>query len=206
MRSLCLAVISAVVLMGCQRPEGDVSKLTIELPAGLNDSQKVGAFAAWPTGKKFCYGVNVTGDGIETETDACSPALGTRIGFTDQSSVSLEVRKGTGRQVDVYVYVAAVSEACPVLGKSPDIDRRKIYLVGSKSRVDMSKDETKLDLFVTYPGDNAHIAAQLSMPAVCLAGGSTPMGSGARLSLGVGHFKDSNYEMNVRVNAVKALQ
>lgn len=206
MRLLVLPLISAVLLMGCQRPEGDVSKLTLSLPEGLNASEKVGAFAAWPTGKKFCYGVNVTGEGIETESEACTPALGTRLGFTDQTKVALDVRKGTGRQVDVYVYVAATNEVCPQLGKTPNIDRRKIYLVGSKSNVDMSKDETKLEIFVTYPGDNAHIAAQLAMPAACLAAGATPMGAGARVSLGVGHVKNANYEMNVRVNAVKALQ
>lgn len=155
-----------------------MSKLTLTLPqsSGAATSQSITTLA-FPVGKKICYGVNVVGEGIQSKSDACSPVLGTHVGFLEEGqTVVLEVAKGRGRKVEVYAYVDVAGSACPSIAGDVGLNRQKIYLVATENNVNTESDVT-LKMTAAYPGDGDHIAATLSMPQVCL-GSSNGGGSG----------------------------
>jgi hypothetical protein len=173
--------------MGCQRPEGEMSKLTLTLPqsSGAATSQSISTLA-FPVGKKICYGVNVVGDGIPSKSDACSPVLGAHVGFLEEGqTVVLEVNKGKGRTVEVYAYVDVAGSVCPSLAGDANVNRQKVFLVATEKNVNTETDVT-LRMTAVYPGDGDHIASTLSMPSSCLGSNTGDVSGGIAVGTTVG--------------------
>lgn len=169
----------ALSLVGCQRSVSNNSALRIQLPSA-SELGKVSAFSSFPVGNKYCYGVSVTGPDINGYAgDSCAPKTGIVLGFAEAGSqLEVQVPKGHGRTVDVYVHIpASTSDPCPNMSGNLSGQRSKdTYLVGTKTGVDTVDAVTTVTVQATFPGMTNHLASQLSMPTSCFPTlAATPM-------------------------------
>jgi hypothetical protein len=181
------------IMLGCQRSPSNVhSKMSIRVPDAANRLNKtggVGAMSAMPSDRKVCYGVNVTGLGVTgTPATNCSPATGLLGGFVDAGgSIEMQVTRGSKRTVELYAYLESPGQnsPCPkAIGPLPATDLAQIYKVGAAYNVDMSADETTVEILAEFPGLPNNIAQELALPAVCTATSGGAVAPGFHVSAG----------------------
>lgn len=170
-----LAVCITIFGASCTRSLNKTgSTLKISAP-----NSKLGALVALPAGRTACYGVSVKANDIKGYAgDNCSPATGVIGGYVlDGQTISLSVPSGTGRHIELYMYLKAVGDAtaCPPMNsKIPATQLVDTYFVGEATNVDTSQPETNVTIEWNHPGDAQNIAVVNGYPAVCTGGGVTP--------------------------------
>ncbi len=183
-RWLVLIIISAFML-GCQRDKpGGSSTITIQVPRAANTANKtggVGAMSALPTDRKVCYGINVSGPGINGESgNSCSPPTSIRAGFVEPGSeVSVSVPKGSNRVVHLFAFLGEPGQTSPCPEFASNLSPSQLvhtYKIGTATNIDISADQTVVEITADFPGLSNHIAAQLGLPATCTAGATPPAG------------------------------
>lgn len=206
-RSLILLFTLTFAFLGCERPFQKGSSLTIQVPRSLN---KVGPLATLPSNRKACFGVNVTGPGIVSQTpNSCSPTTGTLAGYVEAGqSMIVTVAKGTERKVELYIYLQpeGQSQSCHELTSSFSTSQiTNTYLVASQEHVDTTTDTT-VDLTVNFPGLTQHLVQQLQLPSSC-AGTTADSSSNPyhfQFTASEGTATDgTNYKLKGRVGALQ---
>ncbi|HAG90693.1 MAG TPA: hypothetical protein DCL41_02410 [Bdellovibrionales bacterium] len=188
------ALAFAVVLSACSRPvEERGANLVITMPKSLG---KVGSLAL-PANRKACFGVSVTGPGIEVPpADACSPQMGRIGGFKALGeSIELAVPKGLNRKIDLYVFLQAegVNQECPQIGARLSASQLlNTYLVASKSNVEILANDVSVSINYSFPGVDNHLAAQMSLPSTCTDTTTTPTSNANRFEVSVSTGKSAN--------------
>lgn len=128
---------------------------------------------SFPTTGTLCWGANVTAPDIvgqDPTTPTCGPRLGAFTGFTSGSTtLSLDVPKGTGRTVTLYLYHSTTS-TCPnwtanLANRGAIYDR--VYKVGEVTGVNMSTDNTSVTIAAAYPGDANNIVTVANQGVAC---------------------------------------
>lgn len=159
--------ILVITLTACVRPAGTSSTIRITLPSAPNKLRKPAALGGTPT---FCYFVNVTGSGIDQASTSCSPAQGVGSGFVDPlSTIEMSVPKGTGRTVELFGYVPGLNETCASLKSLSTASLNHLFSLAKKSGIDMSADQTTVELDENFPGLTQHYGLQASLPSGCYA-------------------------------------
>lgn len=183
---------------GCQRApvNGGSGRLIIRAPKSLNAFNKtggVGSMASMPSDRKACYGVRVTGKGIDDgATSQCNPLSGIRVGFVEPGKeIVVQVPKGPGRTVELYAYLLPTgsSDACPSQAFQSDLKPEYVvatYKIGVAPNLEVAQD-TPVDIVASFPGVSNTIASDLSLPAACTA--VTPAPSNNRPGLDVSSGK-----------------
>ncbi len=171
------AILSACFLLSaCERPTGqDSSSHVLIRTPNLALSASVSAQSAIPVGKKACYGVSVTGDGIGSGGGgSCGLSVGVSAGFVDGSStLSLEVPRGADRTFELLIYLVNSSEACPQFDPamlSKLVDLKKIYRSGKTSGVTLNQDQQDVAIDVSFPGEDQSLATVEPAVASCSMG------------------------------------
>jgi len=194
----------SVFLLACQRPQDEgTSKLTLDFSKNSN-SEKVSSLSnAFPTNRKLCFGVNVLGSGIPESNPSCSPTLGLVGGFIEDGQIlNLQVPRGTGRTIDLYLYSQQLGQPCPQTTNLNSLNLQLIYKIGSATNVDTSKDETAVKIDAQYPGDASHLASNLSLPASCTS--SFAQSPGIKMNLAIGQaVNGNNYKMKIRARETR---
>lgn len=177
LRLLTLAVI-AIIATACTRgesPKKSVVRFQFGLPEDGPRKQE-----SLPTGYKVCFAANVVGEGISPILRTCGNPLGEFGGFVDSAggTIELAVPAGPSRDVDLYAYLSAdTSAACPTLDAScaPAV-ACQTYKVATAKGVDMTQEETAIDMVVNFPGmqNNAVI---IEVPTSTLCANVTPLPS-----------------------------
>lgn len=190
-RALLGIIIFVFALTGCQRAKNDKkSTITIETPRWSQKSE--GSLVALPSQRKPCYGVSISGPGIETHSGSCSPQLGALAGYVGEGgTIELQVPSGQQRKIDLYMYLlpANSNASCPQLVHPLAMnDLQNIYLVGSVSGVNLVNEVETVEIPVNFTGVHNHIARQLTLPATCVVAG--PSNSTFQISAGAGIAKD----------------
>lgn len=185
LKSLVVALISLALGAGCTRGNpGGSSRVTIQTPA----RDKLSALSL-PAGRTACWGVNVTGSGIDgTAATSCSPAMGVIAGFQAAGgTISLSVPKGSARKIDLLAYLLpSGASACPALGKPlPPALLTNIYQMGTVT-ADLTKDEEEVQITAVFPGLANSISTALNMPLACTASSESPIATGTTFGFNTG--------------------
>ena len=170
-KNIFLCLILVVATASCTRKaKGPGSLLRIQAPTGQG---KVGSMAAAPAGLKKCYAVNVTGTGIAPTARSCGSSLGAFAGFVEAGgTLELNVPVGTGRTVDLYLYLAPDSSVgCPQLTAACTATLScNTYKVATATGVDTSQTETTVEMTVDFLGlSNNAVAQEAPASALCSA-------------------------------------
>lgn len=160
-----------------------------------------------PSGRKACFGINVTGQGLDSETskgNVCSPTTGVIKGFVEAGQyLEVEVKKGKNRKIELLAYLQApgANNSCPTLAKAMSVGQTtNTYIVGTATNIDMSSSVVEVAIDVNFPGESQTIATVLALPVNCgvlaegqnragfhvSAGAETATGGGMRLISTVG--------------------
>lgn len=201
-RKLVLIFMGSFCALGCQRDmSGGRSTLSIQVPAAantLNKSGGVGAMATMPAGRKACYGVVVSGGGLNDHSATCGPKGSVFAGFVEPGgTVSVSLDKGKGRTVELFAFLenAGQDVPCPQLGPNlPAAQILNTFKVGSVSNVDMTAEVTEITITASFPGLSNTIAQELALPTSCssssTAGAGPPgfsISSGRSAATGTGY-------------------
>ncbi len=200
-RKLILLILSAVFALGCQRQiSGSRSSISIQVPKAANTLNKaggVGAMSAMPSDRKACYGVVVSGGGLEDHSATCGPKGSLFLGFVEPGQViTADIDKGKGRTVELFAYLESVgqNDPCPQFGANLSAQQAiNTFRVGTASNIDMTAETTEVTITASFPGTSNHIAQELSLPASCsgvTAGGNPPgfsISSGRSSATGTGY-------------------
>jgi len=168
-------VVCGLCLANCSRPVGEKSYLKIETPdAETLRSHKIGASnTSLPASRKVCYAVNITASDIPPKSAPCTPALGVFAGFIQEGgTIELEVPRGSGRQIDLYMYLLPQNNngPCPQSTNSfAGLDLASLFLVGTQQNLDLSQDTQTVTIDVQFPGLTQHIGQQMNLPSSCVA-------------------------------------
>lgn len=164
------------LLVGCERAqkkESSTLKFRIDLASLQTKKLQSQSMVELPSDKKLCFGVNILGEGIETKTDSCQPKLGMTGGFVvSGETIELEVPKGRGRQVELYLLILPTDKTCPNVDDKKSIDPKLLYKVATSNDVDMSKNVTEITMLIDYQGPGTDVATVGGFPASCLSNNS----------------------------------
>lgn len=192
---------------GCSRQaadNGNSSRILIQAPGGHG---KVGALS-FPVNRKACYGINVTGNGIEGAAGTtCSPSTGVIAGFVEPGQqISAAVPQGSDRTLELYVYLLPENDSSSCPGMSPAFSATQllnIYRVAKVEGLSLNKPEQVIELTAVFPGVNNHLAATFSMPATCTAAALPGNGSNPynfHVSTGMTMATGGTYKMQGRAH------
>lgn len=203
MRTTLISFTIFLSLMGCSRKPMELSKVSIEMPSVHG---KVGALAALPVGRVACYGVSISGSGINSiPASTCAPALGATFGFVPAGgTLYAEVSKGTSRTFDVYLYLQPTGEnnPCPNMGSAfANLSSQNLYNIGTLASVNLEKDVENITITTTYPGDANHLYAVNAYSSSCLPVVTAPR-SGYQISSSMGVTTGTGYILQGRVGRV----
>ena len=172
--SFSLVMVVTISWLGCARAPQS-SALVIKTPTQYSAQGKAmnQSMAVYPTtdNGQICYAVNVIGGGIEESSSACGPNKGKFAGTVMAGgSLSLDVPKGTGRTVELYLYMASTGESCPQWEFTCSTQQNcRLYKVGSLTNVDMSGDVTNLTINASFPGWDQNVVTNSGSPLLCQA-------------------------------------
>ncbi len=160
---------------GCSRSSnsGGTSAIRIETPRPGSVAEKtmVRALSTFPTSYNgtMCYAVNVVGGDLPTQASACGPTKGVASGLVAAGdTISLSVPRGTGRTVELYLYLAPAGGSCPTWSFDCTTEKNcSLYTVGSASNVDTSLDSTSVTIYAQFPGWDQASANLSSSPLLC---------------------------------------
>lgn len=163
-----IVALSIPFFAACVRPNAELTKVSIKTPTldlG-NGAQGV----ALPSGKKVCYGVNVTGPGIadSKSTPTCEVSVGVFSGWVAEGkSLNVEVPKGESRQFDLFVYLAEAGTECPAFATSQlsGADASRVIPSGKTAGVNLMADSATVKIELNFPGAQASIAGTCSNQA-----------------------------------------
>jgi hypothetical protein len=152
---------SSAILSACDRPQGDSSKLKITIPLsskGTNSASSTSLFPSQTVGFTECYGVSVSGPGIETSEPACNLNLGVTSGMVAPGgNLTVMVPNGEGRIVRVFLYLSPVS-TCPTLGSMISSKAfANLFKVGEVSGVAI-KGDASVSVSVAFSGSEKSIS------------------------------------------------
>jgi hypothetical protein len=199
-RRLILLILSALFALGCQRQiKGTRSSISIQVPKSANAQGKtggVGAMAAMPSDRKACYGVVISGGGLDDKSATCGPKGSLFLGFVEPGQViTADVEKGKNRTVELFAFLESVGQNDPCPQFAPNLSAQQAvntFKVGKADFVDMTSDTTEVTIIASFPGVGNHLAQELSLPVSCTAtaGGTNPLGfsisAGRGLATGAG--------------------
>lgn len=166
-----LYVISSILVisLGCSRKSGHTSNLRFTSP-GAPSVLTMDVNSALSS-SKFCYFLNITGPDIHASAGSCAPPQGINKGFIPPSTtVEFTLDKGTDRIVELFGYVAPVGEACDPGKSLGAVPLNRLFRMARKVGIDMSGDQTVVDLTSQFPGITQHFGIQGSLPVACYAG------------------------------------
>lgn len=153
--------------------------------------------AAMPSNRKACYGVVISGGGLDDHSATCGPKGSLFLGFVEPGQViTADLEKGKGRTIELFAFLESVgqNDPCPQFG--PNLSSQQAintFKVGKADFVDMTADTTEVTITASFPGTNNHIAQELSLPASCVGSvtGENPPGfsisSGRSFATGTGY-------------------
>lgn len=203
---ILVLVIGISLSFGCSRQaadNGNSSRIVIQAPGGQG---KVGALS-FPANRKACYGINVTGDGIDGAVGSvCSPATGVVAGFVEPGQqISASVPQGSNRKLELFVYLMPENDNSTCPGMSPTFSASQltnIYSVAIVNGLSLNKPEQIVELTAVFPGVANHLAAAMSMPATCVA---APGGNGSNphnfhVSAGTQNATGGIYKLQARAH------
>lgn len=187
--------------LGCSRkPDAELATVSIMAPAALaptpavlnqkdklrktNQNQKqnqLTTLAALPTDRKLCYGVSISGPGIDkTAASQCSPELSATAGFVEAGGLmEVVIPKGEGRRIELYLFAQKAGEnnPCPQMGSVLPLTRLKqVYLLGKVEGLSLLKDVEEVEIPITFSGIEQNITQTLALPSSCL-GNQDPDGN-----------------------------
>ena len=122
---------------------------------------------------RVCYMVNISAPDIPTSKAAtCDIPLGLFQGSVPPGgTLALDVPAGTGRSVDVLVYLRnAASDSCPSLDTKSGfttLSRTRFVRVGQTAPVDMTKASVEVEVEVSTPADGVNLVTQYGLPSSC---------------------------------------
>lgn len=177
-RHFFILILCWLCAIACSRPlNKDSSRLSIRAPGhpGQLGKAEAGSLSTIPTNRKACYGVSVSGQGIPgTAGTTCSPKSGVVAGFVEPNGLlELNVPQGTGRKVDLYLFLMKPGETgpCPQMaGAFSAAQLLQTYFMGDAPNVSLSKEVEVVTIKATFPGVNNYLARQNELPASCTAG------------------------------------
>jgi hypothetical protein len=150
----------AAVLLACSRGgEKTFSSISIQMPAHLK--------SAVPVGQVACYGVNVTGDGLNpAASNMCSPVSAFHSNFVAAGQdVQLTVPRNKTIQVDLYLYLepSGTSTPCPDWNSAMAAGKvSNVYLLGTAANVLTDTDQKVINITANYTGTSIVSSAGLS--------------------------------------------
>lgn len=194
---ICLSAI-----LGCSREVGNKSKIRFEAP-----SSSQGTMAALPVGQTACYGVSIKGGVLSGgAVNSCSPSLGVIAGYASSGqTLELEVPKGSGYQIELYLYLmdSGDTSPCPQFTKSFSAsDLNHVYLVGTASDVNLTKNEEVVTITSFFPGVGSTIASSF-LPSCTAAANPNPS---FLITSGAGAAGNASYKLIGRVGRVPSGQ
>ncbi len=152
-----------------------------------------------PADRKACYGVNITGPGINANSNSCGPTSGILAGFVEPgANIEVSLPRGTDRKIELYAFLQQVGQnnPCPGLGGNlPASQLINTYLIGSANNVDAVGDVTVVEITATLPGTTHHLAQDLSLPVTCTAGAQQNNLPGFHVSNGHGVVTGGTYKI-----------
>lgn len=146
-----------LLLASCNRElNKDRSLVQIEIPQTFQKSE-------FNTSAIRCFAVNVTGTGIAAEKNACSPAVGAKAGFTSGGTVELEVERGEGRRIELYMMEVSDDGTCPVWDAAFQANGKvqfgRVYRVADKT-VSVNQEVVAVELTVQIPASTQTLLAE----------------------------------------------
>lgn len=194
-----------VLATACSRAGKDnSSSLIIHTPTLEQLSQRKGlsGFATIPANRKACYGVNITGLGIDEYKDSCSPSTGVVVGFVEAGKpIEAFAPRGTNRKIELFLYLMPSGETgpCPVMGKNlGGTTLRSTYLVATAENVSLLNDTETVSLTIDFPGAANSIAEQFQLAATCSPSPQTQNIS-FHISSGGGIAQSANHILKARI-------
>lgn len=186
-----------LLVLGCSRkPGAGVTTVSIMAPVALapealtpaaltqkdklkktkqNQKQdQLTSLAVLPTDRKLCYGVSISGPGIDkTAASQCSPELSATAGFVEAGGlIEVVIPKGEGRRIELFLFAQKVGEnnPCPQMGSVlPPTRLKQVYLLGKVEGLSLLKDIEEVEIPITFSGIEQNIAQTLALPPICLA-------------------------------------
>lgn len=164
--------LSALAALACTRESGESSRFAIRAPEHLS-AKGQGAFAAMPSDRAACYGINIKGVGTPVVGNQCSPPTGILLGFVGPGKeVEASVPRGSTITVELYLYLQPPGQnlPCPTFVPALAADQlSNMYLVGSSQATQVNDETAIIEIEAVFPGVGQTLAHQLSMPSVCRA-------------------------------------
>jgi hypothetical protein len=176
------------MVTACSRKSGKSSSISIQLSERNN---KVSSLDSYPTNRKACYGINITGPGITSSAaGSCSPPVGIPGGFVAAGgSIEATVPYGSSRRFELYLFLQKEGEnnPCPEMGTAFSKDQLlQTYLVGSTSGVTIDQPTLNLTITESFPGLTSNLAVTYSLPTSCTKLPTLPAFPGFRTNAGHG--------------------
>lgn len=188
----------AILVSGCQRKiEQNSIKMVIQAP-----QNKVGTFSTLPVGRKACFAVSITGNGINSiPASTCSPKSGIMAGYAESGQIiEAEVPSGLNRQIDLYLYLkeSGDNSSCPSIGtKIASGQLKNTYFVGQAIGVATDKPVNDVTIQMNFPGESQNLAVQLSIPNSCLPNTASSPNFSIPTSAGVA--SGTGYQLKARI-------
>ncbi len=190
-----LIMSTALLSLSCTRPSGKDALMSISLPPDPNVSEKsVSAQAEQPA--KFCYLVQIRGEGLGGGERACYPSSGIATELLPPlSQVQLSVARGQGRIVELFGYIPRAKENCQTAPRSlHDLPLNRLFLMGRVANINTDQDEVTVPLSISFPGLKNHLGITQQVESSCYAhlppivigsdpSSPTPVQNGANYSL-----------------------
>lgn len=203
---LWLLVVFTAVACAKKQDNGGTSVISLVAPEGR--SNKVGAFAALPSNRRACFGVNITADDIASVPGtACSPKAGIVAGFVESGgTIQIEVPRGDNRKFELYMYLMAEGEtvACPTMARVfASSELPKLYFLGATPNISIRKAVEDVTITADFPGLSQTLAVTNSYPASCVAATTPNLPPSQAISTATGNAVGSGIRLSGRIGEVK---
>ncbi len=155
-------------------PEALTQKEKLKKAKQNQKQDQLSPLAVLPTDRKLCYGVSISGPGIDkTAASQCSPELSATAGFVEAGGlIEVVIPKGEGRRIELYLFAQKAGEnnPCPQMGSVlPATRLKQVYFLGKVEGLSLVKDTEEVEIPITFSGIEQNIAQTLALPSSCLA-------------------------------------
>lgn len=171
--------------------------------SGGQTKSEIGTFAAIPTTRKACFGVNIVAADIKgLPSETCNPKTGIVAGFVESGGlINVEVPKGEGRTFELYLYLASDGDTspCPQMGmRFSSAQLSKLYYLGAATGISIKNAVEDVTITATFPGVAQTLAVANSYPTSCTVTSNPSSVPGFSVSAEAGVATGAGMKLNGR--------
>jgi len=205
-----LTVLGMLSCIACHRPQEEGSSVSIRIPSvsqfAKSSKQEAIAFSTIPY-SRLCFAVNVKGPGIPiSNPGTCNVDRGIfegKEGYTvpPGGEIVIEVPGGDNREFEVYGFLRdAATDPCPVISSDWGWSMQKIYLLATKSAVQIVPPSSTVEIQFVLPDETHNLAVHKGWPQSCGGVPTITKGLYGKILVGSKDLSGGSFKMRAHIS------